>query len=222
MPNFHSAMARRLSACSRKVHNLPLSDTSIHPVAAMNDGAPCGAAVIELLEKREMLSVSQNGGGWTVVTPSAGDRVIYVSSSQGSDHNSGLSSSSPVQSIARGESLLRNNSGDQLLLKRGRYLESVARLLEQKRVVAPESDRSRSLRLRAARHWPPETARRWFPAERPWTMWISSASTCIPMQDPGQAPTASPSIRASTISSSKTATSKATKITSPSKNTSAR
>ena len=75
--------------------------------------------MVEPLEPRQLLSVSHDAGGWTVVTPGSGSRVVYVSSSQGSDSNSGLSQSAPVRSIARAEKLLRSGTGDQLLLKRG-------------------------------------------------------------------------------------------------------
>ena len=60
-----------------------------------------------------------DANGWTTFTPSAGSQTIYVSSSTGSDTNSGLSPSSPVATIAKGLSLLRNGSDDQLLLKAG-------------------------------------------------------------------------------------------------------
>jgi hypothetical protein len=73
----------------------------------------------EPLESRQLLSASIDSAGWTVVAPPAGARVIYVSSSQGNDSNSGMSPSAPVQSIARGVSLLRNNSADEMLLMRG-------------------------------------------------------------------------------------------------------
>lgn len=66
-----------------------------------------------------MLSVSIGPDGWTTVTPGAADHVIYVSSSTGSDANDGSSPSAPVASLGRGISLLRNGTGDQLLLKCG-------------------------------------------------------------------------------------------------------
>jgi len=75
-------------------------------------------AVVDTLENRQMLSVSLVNG-WTEVSPPAGAKVVYVSSSSGSDSNNGLSPSSPVRSINRGEKLLRSGAGDQLLLKRG-------------------------------------------------------------------------------------------------------
>jgi hypothetical protein len=74
---------------------------------------------VESLEGRQMLSVSVDGGGWTHITPGPGARVVYVSNSQGSDGNSGFSPDSPVKSLARGEKLVRDGAGDQLLLKRG-------------------------------------------------------------------------------------------------------
>ncbi len=36
-------------------------------------------------------AVSQDAYGWTIVTPSADTRIIYVSSSEGDDTNDGLS-----------------------------------------------------------------------------------------------------------------------------------
>lgn len=57
--------------------------------------------------------------GWTVFTASADTRLIYVSSSSGSDANNGLSQSAPVKTIAKGISLLRFGYPDWLLLKKG-------------------------------------------------------------------------------------------------------
>jgi hypothetical protein len=74
---------------------------------------------IDLLEPRVMLSVALDSDGWTVVTPSANTRIIYVSSSSGSDSNSGLSSSSPLHSLSKAMSLVRNGDPDWILLKRG-------------------------------------------------------------------------------------------------------
>src|SRR5688572_19612437 len=75
--------------------------------------------VFETLEGRTMMSVTTDAQGWSVVSPASDSRVIYVSSSQGSDNNSGLSAGSPVKSLGKAESLLRDNSADQMLLKRG-------------------------------------------------------------------------------------------------------
>jgi hypothetical protein len=57
--------------------------------------------------------------GWTELAPVAGSRVIYVSSSEGDDSNDGLSAASPVRSLSRGMSKLRNGQPDWLLFKRG-------------------------------------------------------------------------------------------------------
>ncbi|QOV91092.1 right-handed parallel beta-helix repeat-containing protein [Humisphaera borealis] len=64
------------------------------------------------------MSVSMQGG-YTVVTPASDTRIVYVSSSQGSDSNNGLSASSPVRSIGAAKALLRDGVGDQMLLKKG-------------------------------------------------------------------------------------------------------
>ena len=57
--------------------------------------------------------------GYTVFTPSSDSRVVYVSSSTGNDDNSGLHPTTPKRTILAGYELLRNNSADWLLLKRG-------------------------------------------------------------------------------------------------------
>src|SRR5690348_14279583 len=80
--------------------------------------APTGAARIESLESRQYLSVTTDANGWTVVTPSPDSRIIYVSNS-GSDNNSGLSPSAPLQTVAKGLTLMRLGMPDELLLKRG-------------------------------------------------------------------------------------------------------
>ena len=57
--------------------------------------------------------------GWTQYDASKDSRIVYVSSSAGSDSNSGLTPAEPVQSIARGVSMLRNGYPDWLLFKSG-------------------------------------------------------------------------------------------------------
>lgn len=57
--------------------------------------------------------------GWTALNPSPDSRVVYVSSSSGSDSNNGLSEAAPKRTIAAGYSQLRNGYPDYLLLKRG-------------------------------------------------------------------------------------------------------
>jgi hypothetical protein len=57
--------------------------------------------------------------GWTVLTPSADTRFVYVSSSFGNDANNGLSSASPKKSLAAAMSALRTGFPDWLLLNRG-------------------------------------------------------------------------------------------------------
>ena len=71
-----------------------------------------------------------DANGWTVFTPVPGTGscsngsytgtcIIYVSSSTGSDSNNGQTVSTPVQTLDKGLSLLRNGHPDWLLLKRG-------------------------------------------------------------------------------------------------------
>jgi hypothetical protein len=66
--------------------------------------------------------------GWTPLIKSADTRVVYVSSSEGSDLNNGLSESTPVKTIAKGKSLVRMGYPDWLLLKSGdEWEESLGR-----------------------------------------------------------------------------------------------
>jgi hypothetical protein len=76
-------------------------------------------AILEPLEARELMSVTLNSAGFTVVTPAADSRIVYVSNSLGDDDNSGLSEGAPVKTLAKAITLIRNNSADQMLLKRG-------------------------------------------------------------------------------------------------------
>ncbi len=73
----------------------------------------------QTLESRQLLSVSLDANGWMVAAPSPGARVIYVSSSSGSDSNPGLSPAAPVKSLHHAESLLQNGSADEMLLECG-------------------------------------------------------------------------------------------------------
>jgi hypothetical protein len=115
VPNLISAPVRPLEASRRSIP-VRNSRQSVYPAGAIHSAV---AVACELLEPRQLLSTSMNSAGWTVVTPSPGARVIYVSSSSGNDKNGGLSPSSPVASLAKGISLIRNNSADELLLKKG-------------------------------------------------------------------------------------------------------
>src|SRR5262245_25827992 len=62
---------------------------------------------------------SVDAGGWTTFSPSHDTRIVYVSSSTGSDVNDGLSRNTPVKTIFRGVSLLRAGFPDWLLFKKG-------------------------------------------------------------------------------------------------------
>ena len=65
-----------------------------------------------------MLSVSLDANGYTIVTPSADSRLVYVSVS-GNDSNDGLSPSTPVKTFAHAQTLIRSGFPDEMLLKRG-------------------------------------------------------------------------------------------------------
>ena len=57
--------------------------------------------------------------GWTVLKPSADSRVVYVSSSMGVDTNDGLTEATPVRTLPKAITLVRNDMPDWVLLKKG-------------------------------------------------------------------------------------------------------
>jgi hypothetical protein len=77
-------------------------------------------AVVESLEDRRLLAVSMVNG-WTVVTlnTAVGDRAVYVSSSGTDAAGRGFTDTTPVKTLSYARGLIRDNTGDQLLLKRG-------------------------------------------------------------------------------------------------------
>jgi hypothetical protein len=64
-------------------------------------------------------SGGDDDGQWTDFHPSADSRVVYVSSSDGDDANSGLSPDAPVRTLGKAKGLMRGNKPDWMLLKRG-------------------------------------------------------------------------------------------------------
>lgn len=61
----------------------------------------------------------RDNDGWTIITPSADSKIIYVSSSEGDDSNDGLSPEKPVATIEKASNLVRNGYPDHILLKCG-------------------------------------------------------------------------------------------------------
>ena len=74
---------------------------------------------LETLEPRRLFAVSLDSAGWLVVTPASDSRIVYVSNSTGNDRNSGLAPSTPVQTLGKAVSMLRDGSADEMLLRRG-------------------------------------------------------------------------------------------------------
>lgn len=114
----HTAASKR----SSQQNQAPRRPAARRTAAAGNAWASAsasGSAVFQALEPRALMSVGLDSAGWTVVSPADDTRVIYVSSSGGNDGNNGLSAAAPVRSLGRAQSLVREGSGDWLLLKRG-------------------------------------------------------------------------------------------------------
>lgn len=77
------------------------------------------AALVLPLSAPAFAAGTQDGDSfWTTFNPSSDTRFVFVSTS-GSDTNSGLSPSTPVKTLAKAESLLRDGYPDWMLLKRG-------------------------------------------------------------------------------------------------------
>ena len=65
------------------------------------------------------IQAGQQSTGWTVFTPSADTRIVYVSSSSGNDANDGYSQNTPKRTLAAARATLRNGYPDWMLLKCG-------------------------------------------------------------------------------------------------------
>ena len=61
----------------------------------------------------------KDNNGWSQISRSSDSRVIYCSHSTGNDSNNGLSSGSPVKSLNKAFSLVRNGYPDHVYLRRG-------------------------------------------------------------------------------------------------------
>ncbi|MDG2055584.1 MAG: right-handed parallel beta-helix repeat-containing protein [Phycisphaerales bacterium] len=86
------------------------------------DGASrdaCSSLIDEESPSRHLAQVINQEPVWSEDDLSADTRVIYVSSSEGSDSNSGFSENDPVRTLEEAESRMRDGFPDWLLLKRG-------------------------------------------------------------------------------------------------------
>jgi hypothetical protein len=92
-------------------------DTHYYYRVKAENGA--GFTLSATADAKTKLNATVDGNGWTTIVPSSDSRIIYVSSSTGSDTNSGLFENAPVKTLAKGYSLLRNGMPDQMLLKKG-------------------------------------------------------------------------------------------------------
>lgn len=66
-----------------------------------------------------LAEVNPSNSGWTEISASTDSLIVYVSSSEGDDANDGLSTSTPVKTLAKAASFVRDGYPDHLLLKRG-------------------------------------------------------------------------------------------------------
>ena len=74
----------------------------------------CAGMGVSLAQAQEI-----NDQGWSVLEPSVDTRFVFVSSSTGRDTNSGFSPAQAVRSLDYAKSLIRDDSADWMLLKRG-------------------------------------------------------------------------------------------------------
>jgi chitodextrinase len=85
---------------------------------------PDGPANYDKELDNETGELPKDADGWTVITPSADSKIIYVSSSTGNDSNNGLSPENAVANIEKASSLVRNGYPDHILLKCGDVWEN--------------------------------------------------------------------------------------------------
>lgn len=93
---------------------LPLLQIARVQPALIASIAICAGLGVSVSQAQEL-----NAQGWTVLEPSMDTRFVFVSSSSGNDANSGLSPSKAVKTFTRAKELMRDDSADWMLLKRG-------------------------------------------------------------------------------------------------------
>lgn len=76
-------------------------------------------APADAIAMQDQNQAQDDGSFWTRFVPSEDTRLIFVSSSEGSDTNSGLTPDRPVKSLQKAYDLLRDGYPDWMLLKRG-------------------------------------------------------------------------------------------------------
>jgi hypothetical protein len=85
-------------------------------VGSVSSAPPPSAPAIQVEKPTPPAAPSRD---WTELATSADARIVYVSSSTGSEANDGLSEAKPKKRLASGKAQLRNGYPDRLLLKRG-------------------------------------------------------------------------------------------------------
>lgn len=91
--------------------------TSPAPAAPLDYRLPAGTST--RITHAGATSAGSRDPDWSTFFASTDTRIVYVSSSEGDDANTGLSPSSPLRTLAAGIALLRDGYPDWLLLKRG-------------------------------------------------------------------------------------------------------
>lgn len=79
----------------------------------------CSLLAVSGFASSAIADLQVNSDGWTVIQPATDTQFIFVSSSEGSDSNSGRTPNAPVRTLAHAKQLMRDNSSDWMLLKRG-------------------------------------------------------------------------------------------------------
>lgn len=78
-----------------------------------------GTFILAFLFQNAFSQLPVDANGWSIIKPSPDSRVIYVSNSEGNDHQDGNSPETAVASIEKAKQLVRDGYPDHILLKRG-------------------------------------------------------------------------------------------------------
>jgi uncharacterized protein YaiE (UPF0345 family) len=112
----HPVAAGQAQSARRWRHSVLIAGVLVAGTALLSS---CDAGRSSTAAAADQPTAEAAVNGWTILTPRPLARLVYVSSSSGSDSNSGLSEQSPKATIQAAMTLLRQGSPDWLYIKKG-------------------------------------------------------------------------------------------------------